>query len=289
MASSWTRLRHQGQRKSNSKTSEKALTSAFFPKQQDVQEGESLVFWVCSWSSWWWKTSISPDITNLKSQKGIQAAGCIGHSSEQEERWSLFPQEAYTDATEGNDMLSSLQNRGEDNLTLPGATVQRAEVSGTAFLQRALQHMQREDGQSREQAHSNSKNVKQTKQVKLKSHLLPCSYCTASAVNADMASHSSPGKEILSPVEKNPQSAAPKSQPKPSIGTVGKRRLLLKNIMSITCHTAVQFCCLRFLFVLINFCFGYLMDRCLFNLPFPTIYTFVIVVIITTTTRKNRD
>lgn len=186
-------------------------------------------------------------------------------------------------------MISSLQNRGADNLTLPGATVQRAEVSGTAFLQRALQHMQREDGQSREQAHSNSKNVKRTKQVKLKSHLLPCSYCTARAVNADMASHGSPGKEILSPVEKNPQSAAPKSQPKPSIGTVGNRRLLLKNIMSITCHTAVQFCCLRFLFVLINFCFGYLMDRCLFNLPFPTICTFVIVVIITTTTRKNRD
>lgn len=69
------------------------------------------------------------------------------------------------------------------------------------------------------------------------------------------------GKGILSCVEKNPQRTAPKSQPKPSIGTEGKRGLLLKSIKRILCHTAVQFCWLGGLFVFINVCFSYLMDR----------------------------
>lgn len=58
-----------------------------------------------------------------------------------------------------------------------------------------------------------------------------------------MASRDSSGKRIHSLIEKDPEKAAPKFQPKPSTGTVGKSQLPLKSITSYVpyCSTVLLF------------------------------------------------
>lgn len=99
--------------------------------------------------NWWWKTPIPWHHLNLGNEAGIPGNRSLKWAGR--ELKFVPTRSLHRHYWQGNDTPAlSLWNREEDNLTLPGVTVQGAEIQGTDFLQKTLQHMHRRDSQSRE-------------------------------------------------------------------------------------------------------------------------------------------
>lgn len=83
MASSWTKLLHWAREKAAAKLERKLLFS--LPQTTGCAERWDPDLLDVLLESWWWKPT-PWDHPNLRNQAGIQAAGSIHHSSEQEEK-----------------------------------------------------------------------------------------------------------------------------------------------------------------------------------------------------------